>query len=197
MRLTRSEVEATIQCGDVVCVIYRSADGVAKLLRFFEHGRASHSIECLGGLDIVEELIGGGSRGNLYTYMRGTCDLSIKRVVGGLTAVEQKRVKSYWLTLVARGYGWDSIKRAAVTVPIRRFIRPRWPRLARTLVRLADTLLPGAMPDCSAAWVEGLRLVRQNLLSGYATQDVTPETILRDPHLYTVARWVAPVLEDD
>lgn len=196
MRLTRALVEKTVQCGDVVCVVYRHANALAKAMRWFERGRSTHSIECLGGLDTVEETIGGGMRTNLYTYLRGNCDLTIKRAARPLDADEQAVVRSYWLSLVGKGYGWDSIKRALVTVPLRRFVRPRYPRLARALVGLARLLLPGDMPDCSAAWVEGLRLVRPHLLAGYAPGEVDPEVLLRDRTLTTVARWDAPILED-
>ncbi len=196
MKLTRTVVERTIRCGDVVIVTYRNADGTAKLLRFFENGKASHAIECLGGFDTVEETIGGGMRTNLYTYLRGNCDLTIKRARGTLDHREEAALRVYWLGLVGKGYGWDSIKRAAITVPIRRFVKPRYPRLARTLTEIARAVLPGKMPDCSAAWVAGLRIVRPHILSGYEPEEVTPETILRDHELVTVAVWKSPVFEE-
>lgn len=196
MKLTRAIVEKTVHCGDVITVTYRKSDGVSRLLRFFENGRASHAIECLGGLDIVEELIGGGARTNLYSYLRGQCDLTIKRVRLPLDTPEQIRVRSYWLSLVGKGYGWDSIKRAAVTVPLRRFVKPRYPIVYRTALEAARELLPGRMPDCSAAWVDGIRLVRPHILHAYRAEEVTPETIQRDRDLVVVAEWKAPVMED-
>ena len=197
IHLTRRQIQETVRLGDVVCVTYRQTNGVAKILRWAEAGRASHAIECLGGLDTVEETIGGGMRTNLYTYLRGQCDLEVKRVPGpAITYDEGIRLESYWLSLVGKGYGWDSIRRAAVTVPIRRFIRPHFPRLARWLTGIARFLHAGKMPDCSAAWVDGIRIVRPDVLRGYAPEEVTPETILRDTHLVTVARWEAPVLDE-
>ena len=196
MKLTRKEVEATIKCGDGIAVIYRNPNGIAKLLRFFEKGKASHFIECLGGLDTVEETIGGGMRTNLYTYLRGDCDLIVKRARGSLDLREEKIVRDYWLSLVDKGYGWDSIKRSLLTVPIRRYIKPRFPRLAWALIGFARWLLPGTMPDCSAAWIRGIRLVRGHVLGGFEPEEVDPEEILRDHFLLTVARWKAPILED-
>jgi hypothetical protein len=98
------------------------------------------------------------------------------------------------MSLVAKGYGWDSIKRAAITVPIRRFIRPRFPRLARFLVDVARWALPGEMPDCSAAWVDGIRL-DQPILRGFDATEVDPEKLRVDPNLLTIAVWHSPVLE--
>lgn len=196
MKMTRAEVEATIRMGDVVCVIYRKTNGVAKLLRWAEGGRSSHTIECLGGLDTVEETIGGGMRTSLYTYLRGNCDLFVKRAPKPIHPDDQARIRSYWLSLVGKGYGWDSIKRAAVTMPIRRFIKPNFPRLARFLIEVARLLLPGKMPDCSAAWVNGIRLSQPDLFYGYEAAEVDPQTVLRNPELITVARWLCPVLED-
>ena len=194
MNITLSDVNRVVHFGDVVCVTYRKADGVAKLLRFFEGGRSSHSIECLGGLDIVEETIGGGMRTNLYTYLRGQCDLEVRRVSEPLNQTEAARIRSYWLSLVGKGYGWDSIKRSMITVPIRRFVKPHYPRLAQTLVAAAEELLPGRMVDCSAAWVAGIRLVRPRVFLGVDPTEVDPDMIQRTPHLTTVARWNAPVL---
>lgn len=197
MRLTRAFVEKTVHCGDVACVTYRRPDALARAMRYFERGRSTHSIEGLGGLDTVEETIGGGMRTNLYTYLRGTCDLTIRRARGGLDLHEQKVVRAHWLGLVGKGYGWDSIKRAAVTVPIRQYVKPRYPRAAKLLLGAARLVLRGAMPDCSAAWVEGIRLVRPHVLLGYDASEVDPETILRARELVTVAEWKAPYLEDE
>ena len=151
MYLTRAIVEKTIHPGDGIGVIYRKADGVARLLRAAEGGAASHWIECLGGFDTFEETIGGGMATRLDTYLQGNCDLIVKRVRGGLDRREQKVVLDDWATLVGKGYGWDSIKRSAVTVPIRRFVRPNFPRTADVMVAIARAALPGKMPDCSAA----------------------------------------------
>lgn len=195
MKITLEDVQRTVQCGDVITVVYRKADGVARLLRWAENGRASHAIECFGGLDTFEETIGGGMHTNLDTYLRGNADLTVKRVRGSLDHREQARVCLYWMGLVAKGYGWDSIKRAALTAPIRRFVKPRYPRLAATMFEMARELLPGDMPDCSAAWVAGIRLVRPHVLAGYRPEEVTPETLLRDHDLVTVEKWTKPVLE--
>jgi hypothetical protein len=197
MKITRAEIEHTIQCGDGIAVTYRNSNGVARLLRWAERGRASHFVECLGGLDTFEETIGGGMRTNLYTYLRGTCDLKVVRVRGGLDGIQKRSAREYWLNLVGKGYGWESIKRTAVTIPIRRFIRPHFPRLANLLVDAARALLPGEMPDCSAAWVAGMRHVGANVLTGYRPEEVSPENLLIDEYLFTVAKWKAPVLVDE
>ena len=195
MKITRAEVEATIKCGDGIAVTYLDGGFVAKLLRWAEGGQASHFIECFGGLDTFEETIGGGMHTNLDTYLRGNCILTIRRAPRDLTPEEQARVRSYWMSLVGKGYGWDSIKRSAVTVPIRRFIRPHCPKLARALIALARWALPGKMPDCSAAWVDGIRLT-QPVLRGYDASEVDPENLRVDPTLTPVAVWKAYVLED-
>lgn len=194
MNLTRADVENIIECGDVVCVVYREANGVSRLLRFWEGGRSSHSIECLGGMDTVEETIGGGMRTNLFTYLRGNTDLKIRRSRTPLNQREKEIVKSYWLSLVAKGYGWDSIKRSLVTIPIRRFVKPVAPLLADWLLGIARFLLPGKMPDCSAAWVCGMRLVRPTILHDYEPEEVDPHVLDWDPNLVTVAYWPKPIL---
>lgn len=196
MIVTRADVERTIRCGDGIAVTYREANGTAKLLRWAEGGRATHFIECFGGLDTFEETIGGGMHTNLDTYLRGNCDLRILRAPVALTASEQCRVRSYWMSLVAEGYGWDSIKRSALTVPIRRFVKPHYPRLARVMRGAARALLPGAMPDCSAAWVDGMRLVRRKVMLGCLAEEVDPFMLWADRHLIRVADWTAPVLKE-
>jgi hypothetical protein len=196
MNLTQAEVENIVRFGDTAVVHYRDKNGLAKAMEWFEGGHATHQINCLGGLDIVEELCGGGSRSNLYSYMRGQCDLTIKRAPRPISAAGAPKVKAYWLGLVGKGYGWDSIKRAFLTVPIRRFVKPRAPRLAHAMTVLARVLLPGKMVDCSASWLAGIRLDQPNILVDYDPQEVSPETTLRDEHLITVARWKAPFLVD-
>lgn len=196
-KLTRAQVEKTIKCGDGIGVVYRNANGAAKILRLVEGGRASHWIECLGGLETVEETIGGGMKTDLFTYLKGNCDLVVRRVRGGLDKREQAYVRTYWLGLVGGGYGWDSIKRSMVTVPVRRFVKPLFPRLASAIVAMARFLLPGKMPDCSAAWVDGMRLVRKNIMVGYEPEEVDPYDLWKDPDLVTVAHWKCPVLEDE
>lgn len=196
MKLTRAEVEKTVRCGDFICVTYRKVNGVARAIRWAEGGKASHVIECLGGFDTVEETIGGGMRTNLYTYLRGNADLIVKRVKPELTDAEAARVKKRWLSLVGGGYGWDSIKRAMVTIPIRRFVQPRLPRVAKVLRGAARVLLPGAMPDCSAAVLFGIRPERPGMLAAYQIPEVTPETLLRDMRTPTVAVWKNAMLVD-
>lgn len=197
MYVTRAIVEKTIQCGDGIAVIYRKADGVARLLRAAEGGRASHWIECLGGFETFEETIGGGMATRLDTYLQGNCDLIVKRVRGGLDRREQKGIRAYWDSLLGKGYGWDSIKRSAVTVPVRRFVRPHFPRLADVLVAVARAILPGKMPDCSAAWVAGLRAVNKNVMLGYEPEEVSPEDLLRDRELVEVVHWKRPILLEE
>lgn len=194
MFVTRAIVQKTIQCGDGIGVIYRKADGVARLLRAAEGGRASHWIECLGGFDTFEETIGGGMATRLDTYLQGNCDLIVKRVRGGLDFREQKIVSEYWGGLVGKGYGWDSIKRSAITVPVRRFIKPHHPKIAAAMIGTARFLLPGKMPDCSAAWVDGMRLVNKNVMTKCQPEEVDPEDLLRDRELVEVAYWKRPVL---
>jgi hypothetical protein len=197
MYLTRALVEKIIQPGDGIGVVYRKVDGVARLLRAAEGGRAIHWIECLGGLDTFEETIGGGMATRLDTYLQGNCDLIVKRVRGGLDLREKKIVLNYWDSLVGKGYGWDSIKRSAVTVPIRRFVRPHFPRTADVMVAVARAALPGKMPDCSAAWVAGLRLANKNVMLGYEPEEVSPEDLVRDRELVEVEYWKKPILLEE
>ena len=99
------------------------------------------------------------------------------------------------MSLEGEGYGWDSIKRSAITVPIRRFVRPHFPMLACAMTDAARVLLPGDMPDCSAAWVAGIRL-DQPVMTGCDAAEVDPEMLRTDRRLLIVARWEAPILED-
>ena len=158
MYLTRAIVEKTIHFGDGIAVEYINSNGVAVALRWFEGGRASHFLECYGGLDLFEETIGGGMATRLNTYLKGNCNLTLLRAPRPITDGGRTRIRSYWMSLEGTGYGWDSVKRSAVTVPIRRFVRPHFPILANAMTDMARTLLPGDMPDCSAAWVDGIRL---------------------------------------
>ena len=196
VNITRSDIEKTVKCGDGIAVEYLDGNVVGRVLRWAEGGKASHFIECLGGLDTVEETIGGGMATRLDTYLKGNCNLTIKRVRGALDLREEDVVRRCWNTLVGKGYGWDSIKRTMVTMPIRRFIKPRAPRLARWLTAAARWALPGQMPDCSAAWVDGIRLVRPHVLTGYDACEVDPELLRRDKDLVTVAYWPAATLVD-
>lgn len=197
LHLTRRELQATVRPGDGIAVEYLKADGVARLLRWAEGGRATHFIECLGGLDTFEETIGGGMLTNLGTYLRGQCNLTLLRAPGEpLTEAEQTRVKAYWANLAGKGYGWDSIKRSAITVPVRRFIKPRAPRLAAAMIGVARFLHAGKMPDCSAAWVAGLREVGKSLMAGYEAEEVSPEDLRHNRELVKVVEWKAPYYQE-
>ena len=73
---------------------------------------------------------------------------------------------------------------------------PRFPRLARFLLRVISRVMGHQAPDCSALWVMGIRKARPAFLRSYEdAEDVTPEIILRDAtKLMHVIHWDRPVL---
>ncbi len=193
-RITRAQIDETLQAGDLIIVHYLHGGVVAAGIQWWTHGHASHVLNSLGGNSIVEEDIGGASHGYLDTYLYGQCRLTIKRILPHLSPVEKNRVVSYWLGLVGQPYGWRSVVASFFAVPIRRYLLPRFPGPARFALRVVSRVVGHGQPDCSASWVMGVRRPRPRLLAGYDAEDVTPETLLRDAKLLPVAVWDAPVL---
>ncbi len=194
MKITTEQLHDTLEAGDVIIIHYLRGDIVSAGIQWWTHGKASHTINSLGADSVVEEDIGGASHTYLDTYMRGQCRLTIKRILPHLRPAEKATMVSYWLNLVGKPYGWKAIIASLFSVPLRRAILPRCPDAARAALRFLSRALGHGEPDCSASWVRAARLVRPRILSGYDPDDVTPETLLRDGHLYTVAVWDAPIL---
>lgn len=178
--------------GDTVLVHYLRADIVSAGIQWWTHGAASHELCCLGGEEIIEADIGGVMHTYLDSYIRGQVRLTLKRPIERLRPAEAGAASYFWATQVARPYGWGSIGQAFLAVPTRRLILPRAPALGRALLRAEAWAFRHARPDCSALWLAGLRTKRPNFFSGYATDEVTPETVLRDQKwTETIAVWEA------
>ena len=193
-KLTLAQVKATIHPCDGAAVI-PAHGGVAQRGIQWWTGKACHFLCLKGGLAVTEEDIGGCMATDLDSYMKGTCSLTILRVMPPLSAHEERLVLDFWESEVATPYGTGSVVRAFFATPIRRRVVPRFPRLGRFLLRVLARVMGHQAPDCSALWVMGIRKARPGLLKGYDAEDVTPEIILRDASkLMHVIHWDRPVL---
>ena len=192
--LAQAHFERVILCGDTILVHDVHEDAVGLVIEKFTHGTARHQICALGGLDIVEALTTGVARNNLQNYLTGKYVLTVKRLRKTLEPHEAAQARAHWLRAVGQAYGWGSCAQAAVTTIDRRYVRPWAPGPARAILWASRAFLGGSLPDCSALWVQGIRIPRPHVLGAYLPQEVTPEVTERDSHLTEVARFHKPVL---
>lgn len=193
-KITRAQVHATVHPCDGAAVVYNHGGVVAAGIQFWT-GKASHFLCLKGGTRVTEEDIGGCMATDLDTYMKGTCSLTILRVMPPLSIHEERLVLDFWESEVATPYGIGSVVRAFLATPVRRYVLPRFPGFGRFALRVLSRVMGHQAPDCSALWVMGIRKARPAFLRGYDAEEVTPEVILRDAaKLMHVIHWDRPVL---
>lgn len=197
MRLTKSQVRDKVRMGDTIIVHYNHGGVVAAGIQWYTKGDASHELCCLGGFDIIEADIGGVMHTNLDTYLRGTCRLTLRRPRPGLLNHERAAMREYWVSQVAKPYGFGAIAQSLIAVPVRGYLLPRFPRLARAVLTALAFVFRNARPDCSALYAEGWRRARKGVLPGYDSEEVTPELLLRTQSgIETISVWDDAILSD-
>lgn len=192
MKLTRTQIAATVKPGDLIVVHYLHPGFVGAGIQFASGGTASHALCCLGGMEIVEADIGGVMHTYLDNYLTGKCRLTIKRLRPELSHYEAGDVCTYWRSCISNTYDLGMIVHAALVSPVRRLLAPRLPRLARVLLRLIGRipLASHTLSTCAELGARGERRARPRFLKLYAPEDITPEVLLRDAAgLETVAVW--------
>lgn len=192
MKLTRTQILATIKPGDLIVVHYTHPGFVGAGIQFASGGNASHALCCLGGMEIVEADIGGVMHTYLDNYLTGKCRLTIKRLRPALSHYEAADVCAYWRGCISNTYDVGMIVHAALVAPVRRFVSPRLPRVARLLLRVIGMipLASATLSTCAELGARGERKARPRFLKLYAAEDITPEVLLRDAAgLETVAVW--------
>lgn len=193
-QLTRAQIEAAVRPGDVILVHYVKKNVVAAGIQFFEEGKASHALCCLGGMDVVEADLGGIMRTSLDSYLRGHCRLTVKRLRPEPTDREVVAMRAYWLSRVGDPYDVAMILGMVPILVIRKLLHPLSPAFARWAARQLPNLMGSlTLNTCAELWVRGVRMAKRVLLTAYKPDNCTPETILRDPHLEIVQVWDSPV----
>lgn len=198
--VTRAQLEALIQPGDGVAVEYVHPDLAQAGIELWSHGRAAHFLCLLGGLDVVEADVSGITRSNLDNYLRGNAVLKFYRCRPDLKTTERAAVRQRWLDQVTNSYGWGSVFRGGSATGIRRFVYPIFPSLARGLLRIVARVVGHQAPDCSALWVDAIKIVRPKVFANHDSEEVTPETIVRshDPRDLQLIRTLdRPILRKE
>lgn len=197
-RLTRKQIEETLKPGDVILVHYVKKGVVSAGIQFASGGLASHALCCLGGMEIIEADIGGVMHTLLDNYLTGKCRLTVKRLRPALYSHEAAQACAFWRSKISDPYDLGMIVHSAVVFPIRRFLLPVCPPLARLLLQLCGrfTVASHDLSTCAELYARGLRQPRPKFLAAYDQEDITPEVLLRNARsLTTVAVWDEPMLD--
>lgn len=199
-KITRAQVEKLFQPGDLVVVHYLKENLVSAGIQFASRGTASHILCCLGGMEIVEALIGGVSHSYLDNYLKGNCRLTIKRMRPPLDHREVAGVCLYWRSCVSNPYDVGMIAHVAAEFPVRWIVMPICPPLGRFLLRALGRLswASHTLSTCAELGARGIRVARKKFLKTYDPEDITPEVLLRDvASLETIAVLEGAVLAPD
>ncbi len=197
MKITRAQIEKLFQPGDIVVVHYLKENFVSAGIQFASRGRATHALCSLGGMEIVEALIGGVSHSYLDNYLKGQCRLTVKRMKPPLDHREAAGVSLYWRSCISQPYDLGMIAHVAACAPVRWLVLPVFPPLGRFLLRALGRLswASHTLSTCAELGARGLRVVRPKFLKNYDPEDITPEVLLRDvASLETVAVLEGAVL---
>ncbi len=195
-KLTRAQIQKTLQPGDVILVHYLSKNLVSAGIQFASGGLASHALCCLGGMEVVEADLGGVMHSFVDTYMTGKTRLTVKRMRPVLDHREAAGACVYWRACVSQPYDTFMILHVAAATPIRRLVLPVCPPLGRFLLRALGRIswASHTLSTCAELYARGIKVARQKFLRGYDLEDITPEVLLRDAaSLETVVVWEAPV----
>lgn len=190
MKLTRGEIKALLETGDLILVHYYRTDFVSAGIKWFSGGTASHALCSLDQLDQVEADVIGICRTSLFNYLRGQCRLTVKRIKPKLNAEEQDKVARYWLKRVGESYDFGMIVGMVPLFLIRRIVARVSPKAGRWCMRhLVNLLASRSKTTCAELWVHGVRQVRPDFMKGFPADNISPEALMRDTHLQTVAVW--------
>lgn len=197
MKLTRAQINAAIRPGDVILVHYLKGGMVAAGIQFASGGTASHALCCLGGMHVVEADIGGVMHTFLDNYLTGKCRLTVKRIEPELLPHEAAKVCDYWRSCISNKYDLGMILHVALVFPVRRFLLPVLPRMAKIMLWLIGCLPLAStkISTCAELGARGLRKERPRFLRSHDDDEITPEVLLRDARGFrTVVVWDEPVL---
>lgn len=196
-RLTAGQIRATLRPGDGIGVSYRHPNAVQEGIKLAT-GDTEHWLCVVEGMDIVEALTIGVYRSSLYNYLKGDCDLVVKRAPAPITEQEEDRVVRGWLKRVGEHYGFGMIFGLALLVIIRQILHPLSPRLAGwAFQKLPNLFARENMPTCAELWRMEWRKLRPKLLAAYPDGQIFPSLLRRDRDLPTVAEWPGALLIED
>lgn len=173
-----------LEAGDVILIhpvsgVHPIADGIAWVQG--EAG-ATHNACYLARDEIIEAEPVGVIRASLKKYLNGSYLVTVRRLKNRLTAQEQAKVISFWVSKVGAKYDFKQIF-GLFLLNMARKLGIGW------AVRGIQNLY--ADPDrfiCSELWVKGIRLVRRTALGPTPSDNVQPRLLYKDERdLQTIA----------
>lgn len=192
--ITRAQVADLCRPGRVITVEYLNLTAVAIGIRLAEHGKASHALCCIGGLDIVEAAVGGVQESNLHNYMRGNCNLTVRGL--DLSDEQADTVTNFWSDRVNDPYDMGMIFGEAFILGLSNTVGlVSKPAAMWVLDHVPNALASSHLSTCAELGARGLDRVQPGLFDPLPLSVMDPEILRTTLKVKTFGVLEAPVLE--